>query len=162
LIDTNPTIIQPHYSPLALLDKPSSSSPDISHIWNPMNSHNSSFSSTSSTSDYGSISSLYGSDTRTTSNLTTTTTINDSSMIYNPNYETVKQVEHNIKRELSPQLNGTPPPKKKSRNDGLSALPTPPPSSGYSSVTAKMMVRHFYFINLRSLIYKFYLGKNGF
>jgi hypothetical protein len=34
-------------------------------------------------------------------------------MIYNPNHQMVKKEEHSIKRELSPQLNSTPPPKKK-------------------------------------------------
>jgi hypothetical protein len=107
-----------------------------------MDSLNSSFSSTSSNSDYDSISSSssYGSESRSNSNPTTTT--DDLSMIYNPNHQMVKQEEHDTKRELSPPLNGTPPQKKKIRNDGISALPTPPPSSEFSSATAKMMVRN--------------------
>jgi hypothetical protein len=134
----NPIITQPHYSPLAYLNKPSSSS-DTSHIWNPIDSLNSSFSSTSSNSDYNSISSLYGSETKSNSNLTTTT--EDFSMIYNPNHRMIKEEEQDIKRELSPQLNGTPPPKKRPRSDAISTLPTPPPSSDFSSATAKIMVR---------------------
>jgi hypothetical protein len=58
-------------------------------------------------------------------------------MNYNPNH----QEEHGSRRQLSPPLNGTPPQKKKIRNDGISALPTPPPSSDYSSVAARLMVR---------------------
>jgi len=138
---SNPTIIHPHYSPLVSFVKPSSSSSDTSRIWSPMDSLNSSFSSTSSNSDYDSISSLsYSSESRSNSNPTTTT--DDLSMIYNPNHRMVKQEEDGAKRELSPPLNGTPPQKKKIRNDGISALPTPPPSSEFSSVTAKMMVRN--------------------
>jgi hypothetical protein len=138
---SNPNIIQPHYSSLMSLDKPSSSSSsDISHIWNPINSLNSSFSSTSSTSDYEPMSSLYGSEARNNSNLTTT---NDLSVIYNPNHEIIKLEESGGKRESIPQFNGATPLKKRPRNDELSALPTPPPSSGYSSVTMKMMVRNF-------------------
>ncbi len=129
MIDNNPTINQIHYSPL----KPSSSSSDTSHIWNPIDSLNSSFSSTSS--DYDSISS----ESKSNIHLTT----DQLSMIYNPNHQIIKQEEHDIKRELSPPLNGTPPQKKKSKNDGISALPTPPSSTGYSSVVEKMMVRYF-------------------
>jgi hypothetical protein len=129
-IDNNPTINQIHYSP---------SSSDTSHIWNPIDSLNSSFSSTSSNSDYDSISSLHSSESKSNIHLTT----DQLSMIYNPNHQIIKQEEHGIKRELSPQLNGTPPQKKKSKNDGISALPTPPSSTGYSSVVEKMMVRYF-------------------
>ncbi|CAF2555162.1 unnamed protein product [Rotaria sp. Silwood2] len=50
-------------------------------------------------------------------------------MIYNPNHEMVKKEEYSIKRELPPQLNSTPPPKKKIRNDGISTLLTPLSSS---------------------------------
>jgi hypothetical protein len=64
-------------------------------------------------------------------------------MTYNPNHQIIKQEEHGSKGQLLPPLNGTPPQKKKLRNDGISALPTPPPSSDYSSVAAKMMVRMF-------------------
>ena len=137
-----PNIIQPHYSSLISFDKPSSSSSssDISQIWNPINSLNSSFSSTSSTSDYEPMPSLYGSEARSNSNLTTT---NDLSVIYNPNHEILKLEESGGKRESIPQLNGATPLKKRPRNDDLSALPTPPPSSGYSSVSMKMMVRNF-------------------
>lgn len=62
-------------------------------------------------------------------------------MIYNPNHRMIKQEEQNIKKESLPQLNGTTPQKKKLKNDGISALPTPPPSGGYSANAAKMMVR---------------------
>jgi hypothetical protein len=152
-IDNNQTIIgnsnttstQPQYSPLTFFNKPSSSS-DASLIWNPVDSLNSSFSSTSSNSDYGSVSSLHGSEMKSNSNFTTTTT-NDLSMIYNPNHQTIIQEEYTLKRESLPQLNGTPPSKKKPRNDDLSALPTPPPSSGYSSAAEKMMVTSFLFLH---------------
>jgi len=66
-------------------------------------------------------------------------------MIYNPNHQMIKQEEHDTKRDLSSQLNGTPPQKKKLRTDGISTLPTPPPSTDFSSATAKMMVKNFIF-----------------
>ncbi|CAF3536035.1 unnamed protein product [Rotaria sordida] len=134
-------INQTHYAPYASLNKPSSSS-DISHMWSLPDSFNSSFSSTSSNSDYDSISSSYKSNLRTNSNLTTTT--DDISMIYNPNHQIGKQEIRDTKRELSSQLNGTPPPKKKPRNDGISTLPTPPPSSDFSFAATKMMEKMGY------------------
>ena len=81
-----------------------------------------------------------------------TRTTDDLSMIYNPIHQKVKQEEeqeYDIKREISPPLNGTPPQKKKFRTDGISSLPTPPPSSGVSGVAAKMMVRNFEYSNLK-------------
>ncbi|CAF2931903.1 unnamed protein product [Rotaria sp. Silwood2] len=134
------SISQIHYTPYASLNKPSSS--ETAHLWSPLDSLNSSFSSTSSNCDYDSISSSYGSELRANSNLTTTT--DDSSMVYNPNHQIGKQEVHGAKRELLPQLNGTPPPKKKPRNDGISTLPTPPPSTDFSSVAAKMMEKMGY------------------
>jgi hypothetical protein len=92
-------------------------------------------------SDYDSISSSsYGIESK--SNIHRTTT-EDFSMSYNPNHQMMKQEEQGIRRQLSPPLNGTPPQKKRIRNDGISAIPTPPPSSDYSSVAAKLMVRTF-------------------
>jgi hypothetical protein len=108
-------------------------------MWGSIDSLNSSFSSQSSSYDYDSISPLYGSQSRNNNNPTTT---DDSSMIYNPNHQTIKQEEHSIKRELSSPLNGTPPQKTKLRNDGTSVLPTPPPSSDFSAASLKMMVRN--------------------
>ncbi len=133
----HPTITQLHYSPLPSLTKPSSS--DTSQIWNPVDSFNSSFSSTSSNSDYDSISPLYGSESG--SHSSTRTTTDDLSIIYDPNHQTIKEEEHGVKQELTLPVHGTPPQKKKIKNDGLSALPTPPSSTGFSSVTAKLMVR---------------------
>ncbi|CAF4695389.1 unnamed protein product [Rotaria sp. Silwood1] len=139
-------ITQTHYAPYALLNKPLSSS-EPSHLWSPLDSLNSSFSSTSSHSDYDLMSSLYGSELRTNSNLKTTTT-DDLSMIYNPNHQLDKQEICDAKRALSAQLNGTPPSKKKPKNDGISALPTPPPSSDFSSAATKMMERMGYDKNI--------------
>lgn len=122
-----------------------SSSADTSQIWTPIDSLNSSFSSTSSNYEYDSVSSsLYGSESKPNISLTTTTTTitDNASMIYNPNHRTIKEEEeHNIKRELLPHLNGTPPQKKKIKIDNLSTLSTPPSSNDYSSAAARMMVK---------------------
>ncbi|CAF3683655.1 unnamed protein product [Rotaria sordida] len=56
----------------------------------------------------------------------------------------LKTEEHSTKREFSPQLNSTPPPKKKIRNDGISTLPPPLSSSEYSSAATKMMEKMGY------------------
>ncbi|CAF3911063.1 unnamed protein product [Rotaria magnacalcarata] len=133
--NTDSTISQTHYSPHTSILKPLSS--ETSSLWSPFDSLNSSFSSTSTNSEYDSVSSLYETDLPSTNNLITTK--NDLSMVYNPNHQMGNQETASVKRELLPSLNGTPPPKKKSKNDGLSTLPTPPSSSDYSSVTAKMM-----------------------
>lgn len=61
-------------------------------------------------------------------------------MIYNPNHQMSSQEIPHAKRDLPSSFNGTPPPKKKKNNDGLLGLPTPPPSSEFSSVANKMMV----------------------
>lgn len=96
--------------------------------------------------DYDSMSSSYGITSK--SNISRTTTDN-LSMAYKPNYQPIKLEEHSINREISPPLNSTPPQTKKLRTDGV--LPTPPPSSGYSSAAARMMVRMHSLINLKSI-----------
>ncbi|CAF4566527.1 unnamed protein product, partial [Rotaria socialis] len=133
--NTDSIISQTHYSPHTSIHKPLSS--ETSSMWSPFDSLNSSFSSTSTNSEYASVSSLYETDLPSTNNLITTT--NELSMVYNPNHQMGNQETASVKRELSPSSNGTPAPKKKPRNDGLSTGPTSSSSSDYSSVTAKMM-----------------------
>lgn len=127
---------QTHYSP-------HTSSSDTSHIWNPLDSLNSSFSSASSRVDYDPISALYGPEVRHDSNLTKTT--DDSSMVYTPSHQSIKQEQNNSKKQVPPQLKSTPP-YKKPKKDEMSTLPTPPPSTEFSSAAAKMMVNKCYYL----------------
>ncbi|CAF0750530.1 unnamed protein product [Adineta steineri] len=120
--NSNPTITQPHYSPLSYSHRPSSS--DTPQIWNPTDSLNSSFSSTSSNSDYDSISqsSSYRLEMRNQKNSTTVS--EELSAISNISYQPIMKEDHDSKRELSPPLNHIQPQKKKMKADGTSTLKT--------------------------------------
>ncbi|CAF0732775.1 unnamed protein product [Adineta steineri] len=120
--NSNPTITQPHYSPLPYSHRPSSS--DTPQIWNPTDSLNSSFSSTSSNSDYDSISqsSSYRLEMRNQKNSTTVS--EELSAISNISYQPIMKEDHDSKRELSPPLNHIQPQKKKMKADGISTLKT--------------------------------------
>ncbi|CAF3479483.1 unnamed protein product [Adineta steineri] len=120
--NSNPTITQPHYSPLSYSHRPSSS--DTPQIWNPTDSLNSSFSSTSSNSDYDSISqsSSYRLEMRNQKNSTTVS--EELSAISNISYQPIMKEDHDSKRELSPPLNHIQPQKKKMKADGISTLKT--------------------------------------
>ena len=137
---SNSTVTRPHYSPLASSTHKPSPSSDTARIWNPNDSISS---SRSSHSESESMVSPHGPVVRTHNDLDTMT-MNHGSMSYNPNHQMAQQPDHRFaKRELSPSLNGTPPPKRNPRGDYLSTLPTPPPSVEYSSAAAKMMVGQF-------------------
>ena len=135
----NSTSSQSHYSPLPSIYKPSSSS-DTSPLWTSNDHFNASASSFQS--DDESSPSLHGSESDGFRQMTTTAKYQP--MHYNPAHQiNAFDEQPAIKREPMPTLISTTPPKKRIKTEDLSALPTPPPSAGYSAAAAKMMVWPF-------------------
>ena len=137
---SNSTSGQSNYSPLPSIYKPSSSLSDPSHLWTPNDHFNASASSFQS--DDESSPSLHGSESDGFRQMATTAKYEP--MHYNPVHQiNALDEQPAIEREPTPTLISTTPPKKRIKTEDLSALPTPPPSAGYSAATAKMMVRPF-------------------